>query len=287
MPTVYREYGQEALDAQYNMRAAIPDYAAYLEKWARWSAAVRERRDCRLDVVYGQAPAQSLDVFPAPSTRAPLQVFIHGGFWQRLDKGDFSYIAEGFVPAGVSVVALNHTLAPAVGLDEIVHECRAALAWLYRHAGVLGADPERLYVSGHSAGGHLAAMLLATDWPALDPTLPADLVKGACAVSGVFDLEPIRLSFLNDVLGMDADTARRNSPLHHLPPPGARLLLAVGDRETDEFRRQTEVYARRCAEHGAAVETVDAPGLHHLSVVELLADPASALARAVHAQTGL
>ena len=147
-------------------------------------------------------------------------MFIHGGYWQALDRKDFSFVAERLVEAGAAVALVGYDLAPAVDMDTIVGQIRAAIAWLYRNADAHGFDPDRICLAGHSAGGHLAAMALATDWTAFG--LPADLVKGVCAISGVFDLEPIRLCYLNEVVRLDAEQARRNSPVLLPPQTAAR-----------------------------------------------------------------
>jgi arylformamidase len=223
-------------------------------------------------------------------------VFIHGGYWRAMDKADFRYVAEGLVPAGAMVAVVNYALVPSVDIDEIVRQNRAALAWLWHHAADYGGDPNRIFVSGHSAGGHLTAMMMATDWPGFDRALPKDLVKGGCAISGVFDLEPVRLCYLNDDMGMDEATAARNSPiwlLDRMTP--APLILCVGGIETDEFHRQQADFAAAWAAAwsaapppaGAPLTVVDAPGMHHFVVVDELAKAESPLNRAVRDQMSL
>jgi arylformamidase len=288
---LYGRYDQAALDAQYNLRARIADHEEYFARYARESARARDALPSRPDLAYGDAPAETLDLFfptiPPGSIGAPVLVFIHGGYWRSLDKRDFSFVAWPFVAAGAAVAVPNYALAPAATLDEIVHQCRAALAWLHANGGRFGLDSGRIFVSGHSAGGHLAAMVVATDWPHFGRGLPPDLVKGACAVSGIFDLEPIRLSFLNADLRLDADAARRNSPLHHLPPPGTPLILALGQEESEEYHRQTRDFAAACAQAGSPCEVLALPGLHHFSVVEELGRAASPLTAAMLRLMGL
>jgi len=208
-------------------------------------------------------------------------VLIHGGYWQRLDKSQFSYIAEGFVNAGVTVVVLNYSLAPEVGMDEIVQQSRAALAWIWRHALDHQCNPNRIHVCGHSAGGHLTAVLAATNWLTFGQDLPQNLIKGICAISGIFDLEPIRLCYLNAVLGMNATVSKRNSPIYDLPQKGMPLILAVGELETDEFHRQTQTYAECWRSKGFPLEVIQMAGLHHFSIVDELAHPRSPLNRAM------
>lgn len=281
---MYRGYDQQALDDQYNARKACPNVEDYLERWPAWSRRVRETTACDLDIVFDPSTGESLDIFRADEPGAPVLAFIHGGYWRAFGKSDFSFVADGFVPSGITVAVVDYALAPGVTLDEIVRQCRAALAWLYRDAAHWGSDPERLWVSGHSAGGQLSAMMMSTDWPALEPGLPAGLVKGGCALSGLFDLEPIRLSYLNRDLRLDRDMARRNSPIHHLPPAAGPLVLSVGGAESDEFHRQARDYAARWKAAGLPSEEVAMPGMDHFAVMEAFADPKSAVVKVLQRQ---
>jgi arylformamidase len=285
--TVFRGYDQAALDREYDNRSKVREAPAHLEWYARASAETRQSLPARLDLAYGEHAGQTLDVFPATGPgEAPLQVFIHGGYWHLLDKADFSFVARGFQPAGATVAVINYALVPTVNLDELVRQCRAAVAWLYRNAPSLGADPQRIFVSGHSAGGHLAAMLLATDWPAF-AGLPPDVVKGAAGLSGLYDLEPIRLSYLNRVLDLDPEAARRNSPVHLAPARAGPLLLAVGGLEGPEYHRQTAELAQAWHRHGLPCEVMDMPGHDHFTIARELGRPGSALADAMRRQMGL
>ncbi len=272
---LYRSYDRAALDAQYNLRAAVPAHPTYFERWARDSAAARRDPACRPDLSYGPSDAERLDLFPVRRAAgpSPLLLFVHGGYWRSLDARDFGFLAPAFTDAGIAYASLNYGLAPDVTVQEIVRQCRAALVWLWQAADALEIDRERLYVAGHSAGGHLAALLLLTDWAGRAPGLPAGLVRGACAVSGVFDLEPMRLCYLNDSLGLDAATVRALSPMHVLADADAAgpLILAVGGDETDEFLRQQADFAAAWRTRGFACEVVDLPGDHHFSAVEALA----------------
>lgn len=285
--TVFRDYDQAALDRELNLRARWPDHPAFFERWARDSAAVRARLAGHLDLAYGDSPAERLDLFPAAAGGpAPLLAFIHGGYWQALDKGDYSYMAPVFVDSGVAFASLNYGLAPDTKIGDMIRQTRGALAWLHRHAGDYGIDPARIVVAGHSAGGHLAAMAASTDWPAFAAGLPGDLLAGGCAISGVYDLEPVRLSYHNKVLHIAPEEAAPWSPLHNLPahnpeagaPP---LLLAVGSEETDEFLRQQAEYLSALQGRGLPVSEVDMTGLHHFTAVDALADPGHALHAAV------
>jgi arylformamidase len=276
---LYRDYDRAGLDAQYFLRARVPEHPEYFRRWAEDSAAVRRTRPCQLDIPYD---GERLDLFPAERRPAPCLLFIHGGYWQALDKSDFSFLVPAFQDAGVAVAVVNYTLAPKAGMDDIVRQNRAAVAWLQRNAPEYGLDPARIHVAGHSAGGHLTAMVLATDWSAFG--LDLDPVRGACAISGLYDLEPIRLCYLNDVLGLDALGAERNSPIHHLPKQSPPLILSVGTGETDEFLRQQEAFAAAWRGAGLALEIADQPGDHHFAVVGRLGESQGPLHRAVMRQ---
>lgn len=282
---VYKQFDQDALDAQYNLRARHPDFQSYFDGYEEASERTRAALDCRLDVSYGDTPLQAVDVFPARAPGAPVLVFIHGGYWQSLDKRQFSFPAGPAVQAGAAVVSVNYDLAPAVTMDRIVEQCRHAVAWSAANAADFNGDPQRLHVAGHSAGGHLTLMMVLTDWTAHG--LPADLVKGTCAISGLYDLEPVRRSYLNETLRMDADMARRNSPLYLLGRRGPPLIAAVGAGETDEFRRQNGMLATALRARGVHCDEMTLPGQHHFNIVQALDDPQAPLTRALLAQLGL
>jgi arylformamidase len=278
---VYREYDQAGLDAQYNLRARFPSHTKYMALWREGGDAELARPGWRRDLAYGPTPAEALDLVVPPvgdGRRAPLMMFIHGGYWQNLDKRDCAALAPAFVKAGIAYATINYTLAPVAGLDEIVRQVRACVAWLWRNAPSLGCDPDRMFVAGHSAGGHLAAMLAATEWNRLGG-LPPDLVKGAFPISGIYDLEPIRLSYQNPVLKLDEGTVRRVSPLH-MTPVTKRIVLSVGEKEPEEFQRQQTELAGAWRKAGAAVDIVPATGLDHFDILEKFGDPQHPIGRA-------
>ncbi|MEE8435630.1 MAG: alpha/beta hydrolase [bacterium] len=283
---VYKHYDQPMLDSQYNLRVRHPDFQEHFDWFDRESAATREEMECRLDVAYGDTAQQTLDVFPAAAPNSPVQVFIHGGYWQAMDKSSFSFPARSFVPAGAAFVSINYGLAPNAGMDEIVEQCRRAMAWCHANAASFNGDVERMYISGHSAGGHLIAMMVCTDWAAFDG-MPENPIKGGCAISGLFDLEPVRLCYLNEVLAMDAPTARRNSPLLNIPKKGIPFIAAVGGAETDEFRRQNGMLATAWRARGFPCEEMRVPNLNHFEIMRELNDPGSRLSQAILGQMGL
>ena len=202
-----------------------------------------------------------------------------------LTRTENSFAAEALVPAGATVVVINYALAPAVSLDEIVRQCRAAIAWTWRNARSYGADPDRLYISGHSAGGHLVGMML-SDWKR-DFGVPNDVIKGAAAISGLYDLRPLQRSFVNEWLQLDEPAAIRNSPILQLPAEGCPLIVSYGERDTAEFRRQSDEYLRAWQNRGFTGAYVDMPGFHHFDVMHEIGNPKSALYKAVAAQMGL
>ena len=282
MTALYRDLDQAALDAQYNLRQAVPAHPAYFARWASESAAVRARTRCRLDIAYGGGKKATLDLFPANAAPAPLLVFLHGGYWQAMDKSDFSYIAPAYLDAGISVAILNYALAPEAEMDEIVAQIREAMAFLARNGGALGIAAQRIFVAGHSAGGHLTAMAMLTDWSRLG--LDHDPMRGGCAISGVFDLEPIRLCYLNKVIGLDAAAAVRNSPAHLLATataPRGPLILAVGGKETEEFRRQQEAFAASYGARFRAPAMIAQPDEDHFSIMDRLGERDGPLWRAL------
>jgi len=272
---IYADYDKEGLDAQYFLRALVPDFQDYFDRYAAQSVTARENFGGHIDIVYGEQPGEKLDVFAPASAAgdAPVHVFIHGGYWQSMDKSDFDYVANGLVPRGAVTVVVNYTLAPDASLTEIVRQNRAALAWTWRNIGDYGGDANNIHVSGHSAGGHLTAMMASTDWSAFGAGLPAGLVKSGLCISGLFELEPVRLCYLNEVLGMDAAEAAANSPVLLDPPLGVRQVITVGAEETDEFRRHSADYAKLLQDRGTAVQLMQPPGLHHFSIVAQLGQP--------------
>ncbi|MDM0018362.1 alpha/beta hydrolase [Variovorax saccharolyticus] len=277
-------YDPAWLDRMYNNRALVPDHPAYLERWAVDSAATRDALPCQLDLRYGDGPAETLDVFPAPVPDAPVLVFIHGGYWRSLDKSQHSFIARAFNDRGVCVVMPNYALCPGtpeqpVGIEDIALQMVRALAWTWRHVAAHGGDPARIMVSGHSAGGHLAAMLLGCDWPAVAPDLPAQLVRNALSISGVHDLRPLQHApFIADAIRLSGESARRLSPALWPAPARGRLWAVAGADESEEFRRQNALI--RDAWGARTVPVCELmPGRHHFSIVDALADPAHRLHR--------
>ena len=260
-------------DTQYNNRARVPEAATQLlPRWAQASALVRQRMTCVLDEAYGSGPGATLDVFPARTDGAPVLVFIHGGWWRALDKSDHSFVAPAFVQAGAMVVVPNYALCPAVTIETIALQTTQALAWAWRHAQRFGGNRQRIVVVGHSAGGHLAAMLLACRWKTVADDLPQRLVHGAMAISGVFDLEPVRQTpFLAPDLQLTPAAVRRLSPAF-FPRPRGPLAALVGGLESEEHIRQNQLIRDQWGPSTVPVCEV-LPGLNHFTVLHDLVDP--------------
>ena len=265
---LYRGMDRATLDAAYNNTAAVGQAArdAYVAGWTRRSAAIRARGDARLDLRYGDGARHRLDVFPCGRPAAPTLIYIHGGYWQMNDKEPYAFLGEGLLPAGFNLALVEYTLAPAARMDAIVGEVRQSVAWVIDHAKELGGDPGRVVVSGHSAGGHLTAMAM-TD----------SRLAGGVAISGLYDLEPIRLNYLNEKLGLDPAEAERNSPMRHLPASAAPLVVTVGLGELPELVRQSAEYAAAWHARGLPGRYLPVPRHDHFSILEELAQPDGAI----------
>lgn len=267
------------LDSMYNNRSLVPDYPAHLERWTKESDKARASQSCELDLRYGESPQEGLDVFPGAASGAPVLFFIHGGYWRALDKSDFSFIAPAFTKQGVCVVVPNYALCPNVTVPDIAVQMARALAWTWRHIARFGGDPGRITVAGHSAGGHLAAMMLLCQWQQVASDLPKSLVKAALGISGLYDLGPLmHTPFLQPDLRLTPSHVRAASPALLPAPARSKLFSVVGGDESPEFLRQNELI--RKAWGARRVPVCEAlPGLHHFSVLQGLTEPGHRLHR--------
>jgi arylformamidase len=267
---LYRDFAtQEELDAQYDLERTVPDASLYADFYAKESEKIRAEMEHRLGVPFGPTLAEHLDLYPAPNWRrdAPVLIYLHGGYWRRFGSKEFGFVARGPASRGVATAVVNYALCPHVTIDEIVRQTRAALVWTYRNAESFGGDPERLHVAGHSAGGHLTATLLATDWEG-DYGLPKDVVKGACAISGLFDLAPFPYTFLQPKLQLTWGQVLRNSPILNLPDVAPPLLITYGGDETPELRRQSDEFFAAWKAKGLAGDLLPLPGKNHYDVID-------------------
>src|ERR1043166_1843228 len=265
-PILYRGMDRAALDAAYNNSAAVAESQEWVARWRAESAAIRAEPNAVLDVRYGRQPRARLDYFPAGPKRAPLFAFIHGGYWPGHEKDGFAVVAAGPPPHGIDVALLGYTLGPEARITDIVGEMRAALTFLAANAHGFGFDPGRLFIGGWSAGGHLTAAVC-----------DHEAFRGGLPISGIFDLEPIMLNYLNEKLALDAAEVAAMSPLRTMPKPTGPLHVSVGGAELPELQRQSRDYAAAAEKHWQPVRLSVLADLHHFSVLEELARPDGAL----------
>ncbi|MGB5081321.1 MAG: alpha/beta hydrolase [Burkholderiales bacterium] len=267
-------------DLLYNPRLVVKDYQGIFDRWERESQRARAGVECYLDVPYGVSETERLDVFRAAGESRALLMFIHGGYWRSLDKKRFSFVAPALVQAGITVAVPNHALCPAVRVADIVMQIVQACAWLYRNGGNFAAPENHLYLCGHSAGGHLAAMMLACEWRRYCPDLPPKVVRGALSISGLYDLtEIVKVPSVNCDVRLEETSALNVSPAFLPPASDAPLYTAVGSEENEGFHLQNRLIGRRWAKVHRA--DIPCPGENHFTVLERLCDPQSPLFGAV------
>ncbi|MFJ5646230.1 alpha/beta hydrolase [Streptomyces sp. NPDC093223] len=282
---VYRGMDQATLDRQYSPSSRVASLDAYLRAYERLSEAARRDHPVRTALAYGSHPAERLDYFPGqPAGRAPLLVFVHGGNWQALGRAESAFPVPPLLAAGAAVAVVEYGLAPDVGLDAMAGMVRRAVDWLLRHADGLGFAPDRLHLCGTSAGAHLAAMALLPDASA-GPDVTGR-IAGAVLLSGMYDLEPVRLSYVNDALRLDEAAALRNSPVLRLPARLPPTVLARGGNETEEYVRQHDRMVAALRPRAAVTEVV-AGRRDHFDLPYDLGVPGTGLGDAVLAQLGL
>ena len=274
---LYREFSkQEELDLEYDPARSVSNPQTYAEFFVDQSAKARAELDCMLDVHFGPTIEETLDIFPANDPHAPIVVFIHGGYWRRLSSKEFSFVARGPVALGFTVVVTNYALCPKITLPEITRQSRAAIAWLYTNERSFAGSRERIFVTGHSAGGHQVARLLSTPWKQ-DYSLPHNIIKGGFSISGLFDLRPLRYSFLQPMLQLTEEIIRAESPLFNLPRSSPPLIGTVGGDESAEFKRQSREYIKAVQAAGCVASYYEQPGKNHYTAIDGLLDKDSDL----------
>jgi len=262
-------------EAEYNNRARVPEHPEIFARWMReaenYRAAALEAGHAQLGLSYGDTPRQFIDLFlPAAGETAPLAIFVHGGYWRSLDPSIFSQTARGLNGRGIAVAVAGYDLCPNVTIADIIEQIRRACAFLWQRYG------RRMLMYGHSAGGHLTAAMVATDWPALYPKAPADLIPAGYSISGVFDLSPLIGVTMNQDLRLDAEEARKVSPVFWPVAPGRVFDAVVGGLESNEFKRQSQIIAQGWRGK-AQTRYEEVAGMNHFTVIDALADPQSAM----------
>jgi arylformamidase len=284
---VYRGFPQRDLDAEYDLETAVGHDAHTACRNVAMAESIRVRAALKpeTDIAYGPTPGQRLDVFAAKKPGAPVAVYIHGGYWKGGSKESCLWFAETFAGAGAAFLSVEYDRAPDVGVAEIVRQCRAAIAWACEHAAEFNGDPANIHVMGHSAGGHLTAMVAAADWQAehgID-----DPVRSIAVTSGIYDLEPIRLSLINEWAKLDKDAVAAMSPIHNLPARPRPAVVGWGAEETSEFVRQSRDLAVALQARGWPCRSFAVEGCHHFNVARALTDASHPMTRAVLENMGL
>src|SRR5579875_1235266 len=281
---LFLDYEQEALDRQLEPRTGVADLERAMARNGELAAAALRLRTA-VDVSYGPRELEKLDLYAASRSGAPILIFCHGGGWQARSKEDAALLAPALMAAGISLVTLDFEPVSAHGLEQMVAQIRRAIAFIYANAAAWGADPSNLHIAGHSSGAHLAAMQLADGWQAA-LGLPTDTIKSAVLLSGLYALEPVRLSFRNQALKLDAQSARSLSPLYQLGHPRP-LIVAWGDLETEEFQRQSHVLAAAATSVGFTVDSGAQPHCHHFNIMQAVIQPDGSLYRRLLTQLNI
>ncbi len=280
MPKTLSAAQRKHLNAQYMPRQAVPNAETYLENAAKRSATARKKLKGHIDIAYGDTEGQTLDIFAASQPKAPVHVFIHGGYWRALDKSFYSEMATPFVKAGATVVLLNYDLAPKVSVTQIVAQMRRAMVWIYKNIKTYNGDRTNIHVSGHSAGGHLAAMLISTDWKA-EAKIPNTLIKSSTLISGLYDLTDHRETEVQADIKLSAKEVKTMSPVRFPPVAKGPALVALGGAEPDLFHWQSLCYAAHLRLHHVSASVLEMPGDNHFDITDRLARASDPLTKAM------
>ena len=282
--TQTNKFDLDTLNREYSPSSCVDDINVYIRQYIELSRDAKAQANAqgRLHngLQYGEAETQRLDLYlPSTSPQSKLMVYIHGGYWQELSKEESSFAAPTFQQQGFHYAVIGYTLAPDASLSDIVEENRRAIAWLYTEASRFGYDPEQIYVCGSSAGAHLSMMMLQTKWSDYLVDYQGNIIKGVCAVSGIYDLQPLLSTYVNEALKMDSVEAQANSPLLLPLPKAVPIIIAFGANETSEFKRQSQVMAQKLRAHGFAVRYQQIDGRNHFDVIVELCHESSWLSQ--------
>ena len=281
----YKGFRQDEMEFQYNPRVSVPEFPELARIRSAQARKVRDSAKSWLNVPYGSSPRELLDIYAADKQGGPVLVYIHGGYWRSGSKEDNCNFVPTFTKRGATVVLVEYDLCPEVTVADIVRQTRSAIAWVYKNIVRYGANPSKVFVAGHSAGGHLTAMALAHDWA--KEGVPADLIKGAVATSGVYDLDMVMEISVQEQVRMTPEIAKQNNPLLQPPRVKCPLVVAVGGAEPKGWQQMSEDYFNYCKQHGMPVEYLIEPDANHYTMSEHLLDDARPLTRAMIKQMGL
>ncbi len=281
---VYKGFREDELEYQYNPRVSVPEFPELSKARAAQARKVRESAKSWLDVPYGKSPREKADIYAANKPGGPVFVYLHGGYWRGGSKEDNCNFAPTFTKRGATVVLVEYDLCPQVTVSDIVGEARSAIAWIYRNIAGYGGDPGKIYLAGASAGGHLTAMALANDWE--KQSLPPNIIKGALAMSGVYDLDMVMRISVQEEVRLTPEMVQENSPFLQPMMAGCPILVAVGGAEPKGWQQMSEDYFNYCKARGLSVEYLVVPGANHYTVPEGLMDEKSPLTQAVLRQMG-
>ena len=278
-PDAWRDWPIARLEREYSPSSCVPSIDPFLQAYTRASAEALAKLSSHRNLPWGDGPDEVFDFFPAASPNSPLLAFFHGGYWQEHSKDDVLFVASKCVPRGIAYASVNYTLAPQATVSTIVDQCRRAVISIHRQATELGFNPRRLFVAGSSAGAHLASMLLVDGW-GHDRRSSENVVSGAILLSGVYDLQPLVPTYINEALQMNANDAIALSPITHPLAPPVPVVVAWGENETDEFKRQSHAFAGVLRSSGFPVKMLEARGANHFDIVFEIADPQTPLGNA-------
>ena len=278
---LYRNFAdQDSIDAQYNPLLTATDAADIVKRWEHSSARARKHLTSHLGLRFGPTVDEYLDIFPSKKPDASLHLFIHGGYWRRFTAREFSFVAPALVEAGVSVAVMNYTLCPEATVGEIVRQTRSAIFWLKENDSNYDVDATHLTISGHSAGGHLLAMALSTDWQKTYG-MNQDVIAGACAISGIYDLRPLPYSYLQPKIQLSWADVEHLSPIRHIPDKAPALTVVAGGKETTEFIRQSRDFLSAWQDKGLRGNWLNVSDAHHFNILDGFEDSGSSLFKTI------